>query len=142
VTRQYLNHWHKAMIGLPPQSLGAQLVHHEAEAPFVIEQGGRGLTFSERHLVDEDFQVIPIPGHTAGATAYLWKTGAHRLLFTGDTLYVHKGRWRVVVLEGSSRERYVESLELIRELDFDVLVPWVASKISSSASAETSTRHI
>ena len=32
------------------------------------------------------------------------------------------------VLEGSSdRASYLESLELIRELDFDVLVPWAAS---------------
>jgi glyoxylase-like metal-dependent hydrolase (beta-lactamase superfamily II) len=126
VTRQYLNHWHEAMFGLAPPSLGAQLMHHEADAPSIIERGGRGLTFSERHLVDEDFEVIPIPGHTAGATAYLWHTGGHRLLFTGDTIYLHQGKWRVAVLESSDRAHYIESLELIRELDFDVLVPWVA----------------
>ena len=31
------------------------------------------------------------------------------------------------MLESSDRERYIESLELIRELDFDVLVPWAAT---------------
>jgi hypothetical protein len=31
------------------------------------------------------------------------------------------------VLESSDRGLYIESLERIRELDFDVLVPWVAS---------------
>jgi hypothetical protein len=32
------------------------------------------------------------------------------------------------VLEDSDRAAYVDSLGLIAELDFDVLVPWVASK--------------
>jgi hypothetical protein len=30
------------------------------------------------------------------------------------------------LLESSDRELFVESLRLIRELDFDVLVPWAA----------------
>ena len=30
------------------------------------------------------------------------------------------------MLESSDREQYVRSLELLRELDFDVLVPWAA----------------
>jgi hypothetical protein len=32
------------------------------------------------------------------------------------------------LLESSDRDAYLKSLELIRELDFDVLVPWVASR--------------
>ena len=31
------------------------------------------------------------------------------------------------MLESSDRERYLESLELIRELDFDVLVPAIGT---------------
>lgn len=31
------------------------------------------------------------------------------------------------MLGSSDRERYIESLELVRELDFDVLVPWAAT---------------
>jgi hypothetical protein len=31
------------------------------------------------------------------------------------------------VLDSSDREAYIESLELIPELDFDVLVPWAAT---------------
>lgn len=128
VARQYLNHWHEAIFGLAPASLGAMLVHHEAETPQVLERGGRGRTFSRRrHHLDDDFEVIPTPGHTAGATAYLWDTGEHRLLFPGDSLYVEEDRWKVAVLESSDRDRYVASLELIRDLDFDVLVPWAAA---------------
>ncbi len=123
--RQYLNHWHEAMFGSAPPSLGSQLFVHEDDAPHVVEYGVQPHVFSRRHRVDDDFEVIPIPGHTDGATAYLWNAGDHRLLFTGDTIYLHRGKWRAGMLESSDRERFIESLELIRELDFDVLVPWV-----------------
>lgn len=128
VVRQYLNHGHEAMFGFAPASLSATLIHHRAEASAVAGRGGRGKAFSRRHHLDEGFEVIPTPGHTAGATSYLWDAGDHRLLFTGDTIYLQDGEWVAAVLEGQSdREQYIASLELIRELDFDVLVPWAAS---------------
>jgi glyoxylase-like metal-dependent hydrolase (beta-lactamase superfamily II) len=71
--------------------------------------------------------VTPIPGHTAGATAYLWDSGRHRCLFTGDSVYLRDGEWVAAVLESSDRGAYIESLELIKELEFDVLVPWAAT---------------
>lgn len=125
--RQYLNHWHEAMFGLAPAALEARLLHHEAEAPHVVERGGRGLTFSRRHHLDADFTVIPTPGHTPGATAYLWDSGGQRLLFTGDSLYLDGDDWVAAVLSSSDRDAYIASLELIRGLDFDVLVPWASS---------------
>jgi glyoxylase-like metal-dependent hydrolase (beta-lactamase superfamily II) len=93
----------------------------------VAERTAVRATFSKRHVLDGDFEVIPTPGHTSGATAYLWDSGEHRLLFTGDTVYLHEGEWVAAVLDSSDRDRYIESLELIRGLDFDVLVPWAAS---------------
>ena len=78
-------------------------------------------------MLDDDFEVIPTPGHTSGATAYLWDSGEHRLLFTGDTIYLNEGEWVAAVLASSDRGLYIESLELIRELDFDALVPWAAT---------------
>ena len=79
-------------------------------------------------MLDDDLEVIPTPGHTSGATAYLWDTGRHRLLFTGDTIYFRHGEWVAALLAGTSdRGKYIESLELIRDLDFDVLVPWAAT---------------
>jgi glyoxylase-like metal-dependent hydrolase (beta-lactamase superfamily II) len=127
VARQYLNHWHESLFGLAPESLSARLIHHEAETHEVAKRGGRGKTFSRRHRLDDDLEVIPTPGHTAGATAYLWDSGDHRLLFTGDTVMIEDGEWIAAMLASSDRERYIESLELIRELEFDVLVPWAAS---------------
>jgi glyoxylase-like metal-dependent hydrolase (beta-lactamase superfamily II) len=125
VERHYVNHWHEAMFA--SNWVNAPLFVHEAERDSVADAYHVRGTFSRRHTFEDDFEVIPTPGHTAGATAYLWDNGEHRLLFTGDSVYLNDGEWVAAVLASSDRDRYIESLELIRELDFDVLVPWAAS---------------
>jgi hypothetical protein len=124
VARHYLNHSHEA--GFLPGSAGP-LFAHEREREAVAAHGHVRATFSKRHTLDDDFEVIPAPGHTAGATVYLWDNGGHRLLFTGDTICLSDGEWVAAALASSDRDRYLESLELVRELDFDVLVPWAAT---------------
>ena len=125
VERQYLNHWHEAMFA--SDRLAAPLFVHEADRDQVAERTSVSGTFADRHTLDRDFEVVPIPGHTSGATAYLWETGEQRVLFTGDTIYLSKGEWVAAVLESSDRAAYIGSLELIRDLEFDVLVPWAAT---------------
>lgn len=49
------------------------------------------------------------------------------MLFTGDTILLRHAEWRGALLDSSERASYIASLELLRELDFDVLVPWAAS---------------
>jgi hypothetical protein len=125
ISRHYLNHGHEALFA--SASVAAPLFVHEAERAAVSRRYAVRATFSKRHMLDEDFEVIPTPGHTPGATAYLWDSGAHRMLFTGDTIYLDDGEWVAAVLDSSDRAAYMRSLELIRELDFDVLVPWAAT---------------
>jgi hypothetical protein len=125
VSRVYVNHWHEA--GLGNDALGAPLFVHAADRDKVAEKRKVRAAFSARHMLDDDFEVIPTPGHTPGATAYLWDNGSHRFLFTGDTIYLRDGEWVAAVLGSSDRDAYIESLDLIRELDFDVLVPWAAT---------------
>jgi len=129
VARQYLNHRHEASFSSNwvAEAFHAPLVAHEAERAAVAESSSVDETFSERHLLGDDFELIPTPGHTPGATAFLWDSGQHRALFTGDTIYLRRGEWVAAVLGSSDRERYIQSLELIRGLDFDVLVPWAAT---------------
>jgi glyoxylase-like metal-dependent hydrolase (beta-lactamase superfamily II) len=123
VTRQYFNHWHEAM----SEPFGPPLYVHAADAPAVREHRVAG-PFSDRSVLDGDFELIPTPGHTAGATAFLWDSGEHRCLFTGDTIYLRDGEWVAALdVRGSDRDSYVDTLELIRELDFDMLVPWAAT---------------
>jgi glyoxylase-like metal-dependent hydrolase (beta-lactamase superfamily II) len=124
ISRQYLSHRHEA--GLASDWVSAPLFVHENEHESVEERTHVRGAFSRRHLLDDDFEVIPTPGHTSGATAYLWDSGEHRFLFTGDTIYLRDGEWVAAVLDSSEREVYIESLGLIAELDFDVLVPWIA----------------
>jgi glyoxylase-like metal-dependent hydrolase (beta-lactamase superfamily II) len=125
IARAYLNHGHEAALGddLP----GVPLFVHEADRDAVGGQRAVRATFSHRHTLDGDLEAIPTPGHTPGATAYLWDNGEHRFLFTGDTIYLQHGEWVAAVLDSSDRDTYLASLELIRDLEYDVLVPWVAT---------------
>jgi glyoxylase-like metal-dependent hydrolase (beta-lactamase superfamily II) len=126
ITREYLNHRHEAapICDWVRATFGASLHCHESERASVAETCTVDATFSDRHLLDDDFEVIPTPGHTSGATAYLWASDHHRCLFTGDTIMLRNGQWGVVLLDDTSdRGDYIETLELIRRLDFDLLVP-------------------
>jgi glyoxylase-like metal-dependent hydrolase (beta-lactamase superfamily II) len=125
IARVYLNHRHEAQLG--GDSADAPLYVHAADRDAVAKHRKVHAAFSARHMLDDDFEAIPTPGHTPGATAYLWDSGEHRFLFTGDTIYLDDGEWIAAVLGSSDRERYIESLELIRQLDFDALVPWAAT---------------
>jgi glyoxylase-like metal-dependent hydrolase (beta-lactamase superfamily II) len=130
ISRQYLNHWHEAAFGGADRiaaTFRAPLFCHEKDREPAAEKTEVAGTFSVRHMAGDDFEAIPIPGHTHGATAYLWDSGRHRCLFTGDSLYLRQGEWVAAVLESSDRDAYLQSLELIKELDFDVLVPWAAT---------------
>lgn len=130
ISRQYLNHWHEASPACDwvAREFGAPLHVHDGDAAETAEACNVDETFTERHTLGDDFEIVPIPGHTDGATAFLWDTGQHRVLFTGDTVFFGRHGWRAAVLEGSSnRERYIESLGLIRTLDYDLIVPGIAS---------------
>jgi len=124
VERRYLTHGHEAMF--PSQAGGAPLFVHRDDAEATRQTMEVRATFSRRHHLDEDFEVIPIPGHTPGSTAYLWDSGERRYLFTGDSIYLNRGEWRGALLDSSDRGSYLESLDLLRHLEFDVLVPWIA----------------
>jgi glyoxylase-like metal-dependent hydrolase (beta-lactamase superfamily II) len=131
IAHQYLNHEHEAGFGVDAIA--------ERFGSVVVDEA-----FSERTMVDADFEVIPTPGHTPGAKAFLWDSGHHRHLFTGDTIYLDNGEWVAALLASSDRESYVASLELIRDLDFDLLVPWAATHgrpyMSSTNRVETGRR--
>ncbi len=122
--RVLMNHEH--------ESLGGQT---HFDAPYYIHQDDKEAvtdtlqvagTFTDREQLYDDLEVIPAPGHTPGTTLYLWDNGEHRYLFTGDFLCYEGDEWRTVVLPSSDREQSIKSLEMIRDLDFDALVPWVS----------------
>lgn len=128
-SHQYLNHWHEAMFGDDSvrDELGARLVVHEADRADTAERQTVDATFAAGGSLGGGFELIPTPGHTPGATAFLWDSGERRYLFTGDTIYLTEGEWIAAVLSSSDREAYLESLALLRDVEFDVLVPWAAT---------------
>ena len=134
-THLLINHGHEAMYGAP--SLDVAVFVHERDRA----ETARGLqvagTFAGRQMIGDDLEVIPTPGHTPGTTSYLWDSGVHRFLFTGDSLWVEYGEWKAVVLGDTDRPAFLDSLRLIRDLDFDVLVPWAAMKGESSVNVVT-----
>ncbi|GAB3685357.1 MBL fold metallo-hydrolase [Salinisphaera aquimarina] len=126
IERHYLNHCHEVQFFKPP--LDVPLYCHADDAEAVAKETRVSDTFEARGMLDDDFEIIPIPGHTPGATAYLWNDGQDRFLFTGDSVSLSGGDWVAAVLESSDREKYVESLARLRDVEFDVLLPWAASK--------------
>ncbi len=118
-------------IGTRPQfggdGAGVPVVIHADDRAAAEDSLPIAETFNERAVLDGDFELIPIPGHTPGATAFLWHRDGQRLLFTGDSVALSDGDWRAAVLETSDRDAYIRSLELLRGIEFDVLVPWAAS---------------
>lgn len=122
--RLLLNHWHESMYDAP--DLDVPIFVHEHDRPRTdLPIAG---TFSQRGAVDGDLEIIPTPGHTRGATMFVWDNGQHRLLFPGDSIWVEGGEWRAVLLGESDREAYVDSLSALTDLDFDVLVPWASEE--------------
>jgi glyoxylase-like metal-dependent hydrolase (beta-lactamase superfamily II) len=122
---QFINHGHEAMFDhaeLEAPIFVHELDRAEASRTLPIERG-----LVDREKIDEDFDVIPIPGHTPGSTAFLWDSGNHRFLFTGDSIWLDHGEWAAVVLDPRGRADYLRSLALMRRLEFDVLVPWGAT---------------
>src|SRR3954447_6586068 len=126
VVRRYLNHRHETAFGCG--RIRAPLVVHAAERDAVERTCDVAAAFSRRHKPADDLEVIPTPGHTPGATSYLWDAGDHRLLFTGDTVYLRDGRWVAALLDSSARHPSAQPLDLTRELAFDVLAPWPAPR--------------
>jgi glyoxylase-like metal-dependent hydrolase (beta-lactamase superfamily II) len=121
-SRLLVNHAHEAMYGQP--DLDIPVWAHRDDAAEIggsLRLAGR---FDGRQAIDDDLEVIPTPGHTPGTTSYLWDSGEHRFLFTGDFIWIEDGEWKAVVLDPSLRDDYLASLALVRDLDFDVLVPW------------------
>jgi hypothetical protein len=126
ISRHYLNHWHEAAFGGGDRlasTFGAPLFCHESDRESVSETTKVAGTFSLRHMQGDDFEVIPLPGHTSGATAYLWQGGEHRCLFTGDTVYLREGEWVAAVLESSDRASYNREFRAHQEPRFGRACP-------------------
>jgi len=72
----------------------------------------------ERHKIYDDLEVIPTPGHTAGALSYLWHSGKNKILFVGDTLVRVEGEWKIWVSKKNA-PTMLETMEVLKKLNFN-----------------------
>jgi hypothetical protein len=121
-TRLLVNHEHEAMYGKP--DLDVPVFMHDRDRAATERSLPVTGVFGQRQMIDSDIEVIPTPGHTPGTTSYLRDNGEHRFLFTGDFIWTEHGEWKAVLLDPGQRQAYIDSLAVVRELDFDALVPW------------------
>jgi hypothetical protein len=49
-------------------------------------------------------------------------------MFTADSLYVKAGELRGGLLDSSDATAFLASLSRLRDIEFDLLIPWVALK--------------
>lgn len=75
----------------------------------------------EQQMFAPDFEVIPLPGHTPGNLAYLWKSPKHKILFIGDTLVHDNGEWKFWVSKPNTKTMIL-GLEMLKETNFDAIV--------------------
>lgn len=122
--RLLVNHWHEAMYGRP-QKISLPVFSSDADRERIGSDLPIADVFSNLNDIG-GIEVVPLPGHTLGATAFLWTDGGCRYLFSGDSVWIHNGRWEAVVIGESDRRLYLQSMEILAELEFDVLVPWVS----------------
>lgn len=115
----------------------ARLGGHRAELDAYRELREPDIFFDRREEVVPGVEVIPTPGHSPGSVCFYVTHGRECLLFTGDTLYLSRGReWRPGMVPGfSDREALMSSLRLLRELS-----PTVA--IGSAFSGSTGYRRV
>lgn len=73
--------------------------------------------------LDRDMVVIPVPGHTRGHVALLYRD---KFLFTGDHLAWSPNRETLIAFRGAcwySWEEQTRSMERLREFDFEWVLP-------------------
>lgn len=142
-SRLLINHYHEGMAGTP--NLDVPVLVHERDRRGTERAMRVDDTINGRTRLSDDLEAIPSLAHTPGATLYLWDNGEHRFLFPGDSFWVEDGIWRAVILGESNRKAFLDTLSLMCDLDFDILVPWPAQQgmpALNSATAEQKTEQI
>ena len=104
------------------ERFGVATMCSEIEGPDVRRKVANVETFPfERQELAPGVEVIPTPGHRAGAVCYLVDVGGRRCLFAGDSIYHDGERWKCLVSK-KNRRTMVATLDLLAEVEFDVLL--------------------
>ena len=125
ITHQYLSHSDEAGPALVKikELFGSKLCCHRLDEPAVSKAATVDCIFDKREIVPGNVEVIPTPGHTPGSVCFLASSAeGKKYLFTGDTLFLHKGGWDIRVNAGGSNSDLKNSLMLLRDLKPSVVL--------------------
>lgn len=110
------------------ERFGSRLGGHIAEKAAFARYRTPDILFEHRERVLDGIEVIPVPGHSPGSTAFLVDSPTgKRYLFTGDTLYrAEGGIWKAGFIPGHSKPEdripLTESLRLLGTLNPDIVL--------------------
>lgn len=97
-------------------------LYHKNFTPFevdtILEDG------EKINILGIDFEVMHLPGHSMGCTAYLFQHGEKRVVVSGDvigTLLDGYHGWSGSI--DFNREKYLESLKRFSKIDTDIMLP-------------------
>jgi glyoxylase-like metal-dependent hydrolase (beta-lactamase superfamily II) len=124
ITHQYLSHYDEAGPALAEikKLFGSKLCCHRLGEPAVSKAAPVDRLFDKRETMPGNVEVIPTPGHTPGSVCFLASSPeGKKYLFTGDTLFLDKGKWATRVNAGGSKSDLRNSLMLLRDLKPDVV---------------------
>jgi glyoxylase-like metal-dependent hydrolase (beta-lactamase superfamily II)/ferredoxin len=100
---------------------GCERVMHAADAGGLSIE--RRITGSDPVVLDEELTIIPVPGHTRGSSALLYRD---KFLFTGDHLWWDEGDERLDMSRDVcwySWSDQLRSLERLRDFRFEWVLP-------------------
>ncbi len=128
----YLSHRHEtgASLAIIKQQFNSELCCHKNEKKEISLSCEVDIIFSENITHLSNIKIICTPGHTNGSISFLYNSPfGHTYLFTGDTLFQSNRQWHTLVISsaGGSSESLIESLQIYRELNPDVIL-WSASR--------------
>ena len=129
----YLSHSHEVddSLTLVRETLGAKLCCHTNVQPYLDDNLSADVIFSspDGDVHSQTIEVISTPGHTNNNLCYAYRSPHGKTyLFTGDTIYLDRGKWKTIVFErdGGSTSDLIDSLKRLRSLPVDVILCSVA----------------
>ena len=131
VDYQYISHHHEFT---PPMfdnltSLNATMVVHQNALKYLKHEVDHLEDVKATTYHSSDILILESPGHTDNNLCFYYKSPYGKsYLFTGDTIYLDRGEWNILVMkhEGGSYDALRKTLLEMRALEVDVVMCSVA----------------
>lgn len=125
ISKQFLSHWDEAgpSCDTTRKMFGSQLICPELDRSVIEDRCKVDATYFGDQNFADDFEVIHTPGHTPGSSCFLWHHKDEKILFTGDNLYPDESDTWSVFISKSEIETTISSLEKMKAIEPDYVIP-------------------